>query len=139
MATMTLGMNMVRLPAFDLGGPKTLRPPVPLTSASATASLPASRSSRPTRRAATSDQRRPSAAPIQIIGRYSSDTWAAIPATSSGVRVEAAGSLDRRQIDGAAWGPGQPVVAHGVAEHGPHDLVLRLTVRGACSARDPRP
>ena len=86
MATMACGMNMVRWPAFDLGGPKTLRPPVPRTSASATASRPASRSSRPTRRPATSDQRRPRTAPSQIMGRYSSGTWAAMPATSSGVR-----------------------------------------------------
>ncbi len=83
---MTSGMNMVRVPAFDLGGPKTLRPPVPRTSASATESRPEPRSSRPTRRAATSDQRKPSAAPIQIIGRYSSGASAAMAATSSGVR-----------------------------------------------------
>jgi len=85
MVVMARGMNMVRWPAFDLGGPKTLRPPFPRTMASATESRPAVRSIRPTRSPATSDQRRPMAAPIHTIGRYSRATWKAMRVTSSGM------------------------------------------------------
>ena len=48
-----------------------------------------------------------------------------------GGQVEATSSLDRRQVDVAARVPGQPVVAHGVAEHGPYDLVVALDRPGS--------
>ena len=75
---------------------------------------------------ATSDQRRPSDGtdpdhrPV-LLGHVGGDAGDVL-----GGQVEATSALDRGQVDVAARVPGQPVVAHGVAEHGSHDLVVPL-------------
>ena len=46
-------------------------------------------------------------------------------------QIETPGSVDRWEVDVAARVPSQPVVAYGVAEHGPHHLVVALDRPGS--------
>jgi hypothetical protein len=99
---------------------------------------PPSSSIRPTRRAATSDQRRPSGAdpdhgPVTLrqLGRDAPDVF--------GRQVVAAGAVDGGQHDVAARCPGQTVVAHGnrIWPAAPHSCASPCAGPGRSASRSP--
>ena len=65
-------------------------------------------------------------APSQSMGWYSSGTWEAMAATSSGVRSKRRVPSTGGRFTLRHGFRADPVVAHGVAEHGSHDLVIAL-------------